>query len=363
MPVKEFREFFLRNIPVTSGLKPDKQSNYPTTYTISTPSGGTVNVYNRFKKGNYPTEEVFAKLFESIAFKLNSEDTRTNVQQGLSMLASGRDIPNRTAIKNNFALGVSPANLPEVIPGNNVTVDIEYYNITTGATETNPASIPSNNTDQWNTRYKVNAAAGGSSTPVPEYDTKHIDSIANIKTGNSGIPAFSILGSTVFNPLSVLIPKDTLKTNGDYIEFELYYDASAGGSAINPICPYFFYLTFGNSSNGLTNNLIKYFNTFDYQDQNLHENANIKGIKINCKLYKKGATFMLSYTYELACAGYSPTVGISNFCTLQMENQTSPLNNFGTDNYLSFNFEPVSGAANGSHSAPVVIVKTYTKWV
>ena len=363
MPVKEFREFFLRNTPVTGGLKPDKQVPYPTTYTVSTPSGGSVNVYNRFKKGNYPSEDVFAKLFESITFKLNKEDTRTASIQGLSKLAAGRLSVNFS--KNdadNFNIGVSPIHLPEVIAGSNVTVDVVYYNATTNTEETTLTNIPVNNQDDWRTRYRINGSSGGgSTTPVPEIATHYIDSIADIKTGNTSTPSFSVQGP-VFNPLNVLIPKDQLKTNGDYLEFELLYDTTSGGSGINPICPYLFHLTFGTNLNGLNNSLVKTFVLFDYQDQNLHENANTKAIKISCKLYKKNNNFVLTFTYELDCDGYAPSIGLIGYATLKMENN-SVTNNFTTDNYLGFCFEPIGGAANGSHSAPVVIVKSYKTWV
>ena len=80
---KEFREFFLRATAVLSGSKRDQEVPYPTTTTVNGQSKG-----NRFLDGHYPTNGVFAKLFESITFKLNSEDAATSSQQGLVRLAN-----------------------------------------------------------------------------------------------------------------------------------------------------------------------------------------------------------------------------------------------------------------------------------
>lgn len=76
--IKEFREFFLRAISVSSGTKPDQEAGFPTQYTVN---GKTV--FNRFLKKHFPSEDVFKKLFESVTFKLNPEDTATEDEQGL----------------------------------------------------------------------------------------------------------------------------------------------------------------------------------------------------------------------------------------------------------------------------------------
>jgi hypothetical protein len=79
----EFREFFLRAVQVLSGSKRDQETGYPTTTTVNGSSRG-----NRFLDGHVPTNGVFAKLFASIPFKLNSEDAATTAQQGLTRLAT-----------------------------------------------------------------------------------------------------------------------------------------------------------------------------------------------------------------------------------------------------------------------------------
>lgn len=108
--VKEFREFFLRHIQVTSGTKIDQESNFPTNYNV-----GTVSVFNRFLKGDFPNESVFKKLFESITFKKNIEDTFTFTEQGLARKATDTESVNRTiATTNSFQPAVIPEQLPDV---------------------------------------------------------------------------------------------------------------------------------------------------------------------------------------------------------------------------------------------------------
>jgi len=83
MTVKEYREFFLRNSQVNSGSKVDKELGFDTTYIIENKT-----VFNRFLKGNYPNAEVYKKLFESVTFKLNVEDTAQEGVQGLVKLST-----------------------------------------------------------------------------------------------------------------------------------------------------------------------------------------------------------------------------------------------------------------------------------
>lgn len=112
--IKEFREFFLRSVQTNSGSKPDIETGYATTYTIITDSGTPQTVYNRFLKDHFPSEGVFRKLFESITFKLNPEDTASVSLQGLIKLATDAQIQARAKAENSFSLGITPKNLPRV---------------------------------------------------------------------------------------------------------------------------------------------------------------------------------------------------------------------------------------------------------
>lgn len=108
---KEYREFFLRNTVVTSGTKPDQENAFPISYYI-----GSTLVYNRFLKNNYPSESVFRKLFESVTFKLNKEDTAKTTAQGLIRISSDEDARDRnSSASNDYTNGVVPHQLPDVV--------------------------------------------------------------------------------------------------------------------------------------------------------------------------------------------------------------------------------------------------------
>lgn len=108
---QEFREFFIRHIKVTSGTKPDQEANFPTTYYI-----GSTLVYNRFLKNDYPSESVFKKLFQSLTFKLNKEDTAKLTQQGLVKIATDANAESRTSnTSTDYTASVVPHQLPEII--------------------------------------------------------------------------------------------------------------------------------------------------------------------------------------------------------------------------------------------------------
>lgn len=112
MPIiKEKRAFFLRNIQVSTGSDADKESGFPVSYFVK-----GIKKFNRFLKDNVPSESVFKKLFESIGFKLNKEDTATTSQQGFVKIASDANTISRTSnATNDFTAAVVPHQLPEVI--------------------------------------------------------------------------------------------------------------------------------------------------------------------------------------------------------------------------------------------------------
>jgi hypothetical protein len=91
--IKEYREFFLRNIAVNSGAKKDQETGYPLEYIIT----GIGSVFNRFLKNHYPSEGVNKKLFESITFKLNVEDTASTTAQGLVRAATDQEAFDKTS--------------------------------------------------------------------------------------------------------------------------------------------------------------------------------------------------------------------------------------------------------------------------
>lgn len=110
--IKEYREFFLRNVAVTSGAKKDQETGYPLQYIIT----GIGSVFNRFLKSNYPSEDVNKKLFESITFKLNPEDTANLIEQGLVRVATDVEGIARTSSGAGvFTNVVKPHQLPDIV--------------------------------------------------------------------------------------------------------------------------------------------------------------------------------------------------------------------------------------------------------
>lgn len=108
---EEYREFFLRNAQVNVGTKADQETGFPVKYIVKSKS-----VFNRFLKDHYPTENVFTKLFKSITFKLNKEDTANyngTDNQGLVKLANDEDTQTRGVRDvTDFAKVVQPYQLP-----------------------------------------------------------------------------------------------------------------------------------------------------------------------------------------------------------------------------------------------------------
>lgn len=171
--IKEYREFFLRAIQVPTGTKADKQINYPAQYQVTDINGKQIMAFNRFLKEHFPSEDVFKKLFESIAFKINPEDTATVPQQGLVRIVTGEGIVAREDVildgTETFATVVVPSNLPVVEGGTNITVVAE---IVRSSDDVIVASIPPGDTQSYYIKYTINAdsvvtGAGGGTTVDP----------------------------------------------------------------------------------------------------------------------------------------------------------------------------------------------------
>lgn len=168
--IKEYREFFLRAIQVPTGTKADKQINYPAQYQVTDINGKQIMAFNRFLKEHFPSEDVFKKLFESIAFKINPEDTATVPQQGLVRIVTGEGIVAREDVildgTETFATVVVPSTLPVVEGGTNITVVAE---IVRSSDDVVVASIPPGDTQSYYIKYTINAdsvvtGAGGGTT-------------------------------------------------------------------------------------------------------------------------------------------------------------------------------------------------------
>lgn len=109
--IKEYREFFLRNVQVNTGSKSDQEVGFITSYFVN-----GITKFNRFLKGHFPSQDVMNKFVTSITFKLNQEDTAKLGEQGLSKIAADADAESRTSnIISDYTATVVPHQLPEVI--------------------------------------------------------------------------------------------------------------------------------------------------------------------------------------------------------------------------------------------------------
>lgn len=109
MAVKEYREFFLRHGLVNSGAHPDQEVGYPDQYMV-----GSELKFNRWLAHDFPSQGINEKLFESLTFKLNKEDTATDAAQGLARLATYLEsIGHRDAVAGQFSNVVRPSHLPQ----------------------------------------------------------------------------------------------------------------------------------------------------------------------------------------------------------------------------------------------------------
>ena len=80
----EAKEWFLRVTPIAVGSDRDRETEFIKQYT----SGQLKDNYKMFLNENYPDQNVFGKLFDSVSFKLNSDDTAFHSQQGLMQKAT-----------------------------------------------------------------------------------------------------------------------------------------------------------------------------------------------------------------------------------------------------------------------------------
>ena len=158
--IQEFKEFFLREVPVSTGSKKDNELNFPTKWTH--PTKGLVG--NRFLKFHYPNQDVFTKLFRSITFKLNPEDRARDTDdseyltaqsrnemfglQGLTTIATD---PQAKSFDNgaieNYTRTVRPSQLPETKAKQPT---INSYDQSTGLTSVMESTIASSTFEDTN---------------------------------------------------------------------------------------------------------------------------------------------------------------------------------------------------------------------
>jgi hypothetical protein len=193
--VKEFREFFLRQVQVNIGTKKDQETGFPVSYNV-----GTSTVFNRFLKSHFPNENVFRKLFESITFKLNPEDKATYTSQGLVRRATDAESFSRNPVSGIFQNCVTPEQLTEV--------KADIINGVGGYTKISETTNPDVTVEVFEKTYNTNRIRR-------EFNIKK--TVAPLEVGESlveiGVPFL-----TVGKKLNRTLPTDPYKT-----EFEVAY--------------------------------------------------------------------------------------------------------------------------------------------
>lgn len=180
--IKEFREFFLRDVKTTTGSKPDQEVGFPVTYVVD-----GVQRNNRFLKNHVPSEAIYKKLFESIPFKLNVEDTASESGQGLSKITTDLKAFNRQSESDGAMRAViQPHQLPEL--GNQI---VTAYTITGDVV--NGFNTIGNINDIDIVKFTIGSAVTGAGIPVNTM-IDDIDLSTNIITLNN---SFTITGTGV----------------------------------------------------------------------------------------------------------------------------------------------------------------------
>ncbi len=185
---KEYKEFFLRHTQVTSGNKVDQETNFPTQYSV----GGTLK-FNRFLKGDYPSENIFTKLFNSITFKLNVEDTATETQQGLTRYATDNEaIARINSLTTEFANVVKPSQLPNLR-----TIALQNSDVLLGTTTKDGISFSNIITDIIgdNTKTKRDFAVQAAVDNSIEIVSDHLQLVNDI--ANDSVGANMVYGTDV----------------------------------------------------------------------------------------------------------------------------------------------------------------------
>lgn len=208
--IKEYREFFLRNTQVSSGIKADQELGFPTQYIVN-----NENVYNRFLKENIPSENVYKKLYESLTFKLNVEDTSTLTTQGLSLIATDDNARNRVdSSPTSYTSFVVPFQLPDFVSSTG-SQNIAESNITTDGIKV--TSIRSNISSRNKRNFMIEAQVQNSViiNSVSKRIELQNDTLAPgvdrfYGTNGSGVKGFYNLTAFVNNSINALIPSGVI---------------------------------------------------------------------------------------------------------------------------------------------------------
>lgn len=136
-------------------------------YFFDVPSG---NSYKRFKSENIPDEKAYRDLFESLAFKLEEDDTASESQQGLVKLATDNQARDRDIV-SGMQISVRPHQLPLLMLGST-----EADTADTAVADDGIKVTPKEVTDGSNTRFsfKVELDPNSLDTATPDSSSDYL---------------------------------------------------------------------------------------------------------------------------------------------------------------------------------------------
>lgn len=243
---KEYREFFLRATKVVTGSKADKETNFPTQYMVTDLAGNQIMGFNRFLKTHFPSEDVFKKLFESLTFKLNPEDTASQDTQGLVRIVTGHNIVNRINIdiegSEQFTTVVVPSAMPKISAGSNITI---VPQIRKASDNSIVVSIPALNRDIYYIDYLVSSAA----TNNLKFSANTFEAFSQ----TSPLTASDIgVTNSIYTLTKITIPANTLSNDNDYIDIDIDWDKLISNATKIGLIKVFF----GNETDELINHQV-----------------------------------------------------------------------------------------------------------
>lgn len=216
----EYKEFFVRAVQMPVGVKKDQETGFLIDYQVTDVNGNQISAKNRFLKSHFPSEAVFKKLFNSVAFKLNPEDTATQDMQGLVRVVTGNNIINRTNIdidagldNKEYTTVVVPSALPIVSAGTNITI---VPRIRRASDDTIVVSIPLNDRGIYYVDYLISAA----NAPSAIDNIKNVSSVIDVSVTD----AVALTEDATFLKVAEAnIAASSVGVN-DYVEVDLFWD-------------------------------------------------------------------------------------------------------------------------------------------
>ena len=224
--IAEYKEFFFRFVTTTTGASPDKESGFPVKEMVLDAEGNPSQEFNRFLKKHFPSEKVYQKLFASIAFKLNSEDTASTDEQGLVRIAIGSNINDRKDFEEIFVNGnsrkfttiVVPSTLPIVSAGSGISVNTLIRRV---SDDVAVGSILPGDRELYYIDYEItNTVAASSIDNIGNYFRLKITKPSDLVVDSNDADLIDLGSHT--------IPANTLITNNDSIEYKVLWLDVAG---------------------------------------------------------------------------------------------------------------------------------------